>query len=48
MDIFQKINDNTWVCYDSDDCPDFKHFIINMGIFIGIFIFICFISYLTM
>ena len=32
MNIYKKINDDTWVEYSSDDCPDFKHFFIFLAV----------------
>ena len=36
MDIYRKINDDTWVSYSSDDCADFKHFFIFLAVCVGI------------
>lgn len=47
MNFFRKINDDTWVEYDENDCPDFKHFIITMAVLIGLFILIVVVGYLT-
>lgn len=39
MNIYKKINDDTWVSYSSDDCPDFKHFFIFLLFWVA-FIFL--------
>lgn len=47
MNFFRKINDDTWVEYDENDCPDPKHFFITMAVLIGIFLLIAVIGNLV-
>ena len=47
MNIYRKINDDTWVEYSSDDCPDFKHFFIFLAVWIVVFLLIAVIGNLV-
>lgn len=47
MNIYKKINDDTWVEYSSDDCPDFKHFFIFLVVWIVVFLLIAVIGNLV-